>query len=141
MQRLAVRIESDLLSYPAIDRHNMDLVPATLEMTRQENEGQVLQEGDKLTVTCMASGAKPEAKIYWNSEPPLNMNDTSETYVRESNGWTFNTTNRLTFRAQRQLTSLSCFAYNKVLSKSKGAHLKKATVINVRYKPHIERRP
>ena len=79
-------------------------------------------------------------KIYWNSEPPLNMNDTHETYVREANGWTFNTTNRLTFKAQRQLTSLSCFAYNKVLAAQKGVHLQKATVINVKYKPEIELR-
>ena len=29
-------------------------------------------EGGRLSVTCIASGAKPQAYIYWNSEPKLN---------------------------------------------------------------------
>ncbi len=36
---------------------------------------------------------------------------------------TFDTLNRLTFRAERRLTSLACFASNAVLDQEKGMHL------------------
>ena len=141
--KLTCKVNSSALDTPMYRsvHVNMDLVPASLEMIKQSSGGNAIvdEEGDKMTVTCIAKGAKPEAKIYWNSEPPLNMNDTYEEYDRESNGWTFTTTNRLTFKAQRQLTSLSCFAYNKVLATKKGVHLKRATTINVKYRPEIER--
>lgn len=42
--------------------------------------------------------------------------------------------------AQRALTSLSCFAYNKVMEQNRGVHLQKATVINVKYAPEIDRK-
>ncbi len=38
-------------------------------------------------------------------------------------GLTFDTLNRLTFRAERRLTSLACFASNAVLDQEKGMHL------------------
>ena len=139
--KLTCKINSTALDTPFYRsvHVNMDLVPASLEMVKQvPMEGH--KAGDRMTVTCIAKGAKPEAKIYWNSEPPLNMNDTFEEYDREPNGWTFTTANRLTFKAQRQLTSLSCFAYNKVLAQRKGVHLKRATTINVKYKPEIEQK-
>ena len=44
------------------------------------------------------------------------------------------------YSAQRALTSLSCFAYNKVLENNRGVHLQKATVINVKYAPDVERK-
>ena len=50
---------------------------------------------------------------------------------------TFQTLNRLTFSAQRELTSLSCFASNKALDERKGTHLKQTTTINVKFKPEI----
>ena len=50
---------------------------------------------------------------------------------------TFQTLNRLTFSAQRELTSLSCFASNKALDERKGVHLKQTTTINVKFKPEI----
>ena len=40
-------------------------------------------EGGRLSVTCIASGAKPQAYIYWNSEPKLN-----NTTVRSKNIFT-----------------------------------------------------
>ena len=45
----------------------------------------------------------------------------------------------ISYSAQRALTSLSCFAYNKVMERNRGVHLQKATVINVKYKPEVER--
>ena len=57
--------------------------------------------------------------------------------TREDNGLTFQTLNRLTFSAQRELTSLSCFATNDALDARKGVHLKQTTIINVKYKPEI----
>ena len=55
------------------------------------------------------------------------------------NGDTFDTINQLTFQAERKLTSLSCFASNRVLDEQKATHLTQATTINVRYKPRVEK--
>ena len=30
-----------------------------------------IDEGGKISITCIAKGAKPQAYIYWNSEPEL----------------------------------------------------------------------
>ena len=86
-------------------------------------------------------GAKPPAYIYWNSDPELFQDDTHEEISREENGVTFRTVNRLTFQAKRQLTSLSCFASNKVLDEKKSIHLKRDTTINVKYKPVVQKLP
>ena len=65
------------------------------------------------------------------------QDDIHEEVTREGNGLTFQTLNRLTFSAQRELTSLSCFASNKALDERKGVHLKQTTTINVKFKPEI----
>ena len=39
---------------------------------RREAKQADVPEGGRLSVTCIASGAKPQAYIYWNSEPKLN---------------------------------------------------------------------
>lgn len=67
----------------------------------------------------------------------LSQDDIHEEVTRESNGLTFQTLNRLTFSAQRELTSLSCFASNKALDERKGVHLAQTTTINVKFKPEI----
>jgi len=72
-------------------------------------------------------------------DPELFQDDTHEEITREVNGVTFKTVNRLTFQARRQLTSLSCFASNKVLDEKKAIHLKRDTTINVKYKPVVEK--
>ena len=84
-------------------------------------------------------GAKPAAFIYWNSEPPVDLSN----FITEvtPNGNAFDTINQLTFRAERKLTSLSCFASNQVLDEQKGVHLTQATTINVRYRPRIDKAP
>ena len=97
-----------------------------------------VDEGGKISITCIAKGAKPQAHIYWNSDPPLNFDDIHEETKREENGLTFTTINTLTFEAERELTSLSCFASNSVLDNKKETPLKRATNIHVKYRPEIE---
>ena len=97
-----------------------------------------VDEGGKISITCIAKGAKPQAHIYWNSDPPLNFDDIHEETKREENGLTFTTINTLTFEAERELTSLSCFASNSVLDNKKETPLKRATNIHVKYPPEIE---
>ena len=97
-----------------------------------------VDEGGKKRITCISKGAKPQAHIYWNSDPPLNFDDIHEETKREENGLTFTTINTLTFEAERELTSLSCFASNSVLDNKKETPLKRATNIHVKYKPEIE---
>ena len=52
----------------------MDVAPNDLLMERphdkEQNQADV-PEGGRLSVTCIAKGAKPQAYIYWNSEPEL----------------------------------------------------------------------
>lgn len=67
----------------------------------------------------------------------LFQDDIHEEVTREANGLTFQTLNRLTFSAQRELTSLSCFASNKALDERKGVHLVQSTTINVKFKPEV----
>ena len=97
-----------------------------------------VDEGGKISITCIAKGAKPQAHIYWNSDPPLNFDDIHEETKREENGLTFTTINTLTFEAERELTSLSCFASNSVLDNKKETPLKRATNIHVKFRPEIE---
>lgn len=118
----------------------MEVSPNSLVMISNHNSTEnTVYEGKNVTVTCIASGAKPPAYIYWNSDPELLQEDTHEDVTRETNGLTFKTTNRLTFQARRQLTSLSCFASNKVLDEKKAIHLKRDVTINVKYKPVVEK--
>ena len=37
-----------------------------------------MDEGRKVTVRCVASGARPAAEIYWNSEPEMDLSDVIE---------------------------------------------------------------
>ena len=97
-----------------------------------------IDEGGKISITCIAKGAKPQAHIYWNSDPPLNFDDIHEETKREENGLTFTTINTLTFEAERELTSLSCFASNSVLDNKKETPLKRATNIHVKFRPEID---
>ena len=72
----------------------------------------------------------------------FSQDDIHEEVTREDNGLTFQTLNRLTFKAQRELTSLSCFASNSALDDRKGVHhLKQTTTINVKFKPEIIGKP
>ena len=41
-----------------------------------------MDEGRKVTVRCVASGAKPAAEIYWNSEPEMDLSDVREEIKR-----------------------------------------------------------
>ena len=121
---------------------DMEVAPNSLVMIGNYNTSEhTVYEGKNVTVTCIASGAKPPAYIYWNSDPELFQDDTHEEITREVNGVTFKTVNRLTFQARRQLTSLSCFASNNVLDEKKAIHLKRDTTINVKYKPVVEKLP
>eukprot|EP00094_Tigriopus_californicus_P006888 TCALIF_06634-PA protein Name:"Similar to HMCN2 Hemicentin-2 (Homo sapiens)" AED:0.02 eAED:0.03 QI:0/0.5/0.28/0.85/1/1/7/253/1111 len=114
---------------------DMNLAPETLTMVPPTGP---IVEGGRVTVTCIARGAKPAAYIYWNSEPELDLNDMHEEISQT--GQTFETLNRLSFPAERKLTSLSCFASNSVLDDKKGLHLKQDTTINVKFAPEIESR-
>ena len=52
----------------------MDVAPNELVMERphdKEKDQADVPEGGRLSVTCIAKGAKPQAYIYWNSEPEL----------------------------------------------------------------------
>ena len=52
----------------------MEVAPNELIMERPHDEEQNradVPEGGRLSVTCIAKGAKPQAYIYWNSEPEL----------------------------------------------------------------------
>ena len=53
--------------------------PPFFSLYREAKQADV-PEGGRLSVTCIASGAKPQAYIYWNSEPKLN-----NTTVRSKN--------------------------------------------------------
>jgi hypothetical protein len=48
----------------------MEVSPSTLSMIGSHNSSDVF-EGKNVTVTCVATGAKPPAYIYWNSDPEL----------------------------------------------------------------------
>ena len=37
-----------------------------------------MDEGRQVTVKCVASGAKPAAEIYWNSEPEMDLSNVRE---------------------------------------------------------------
>ncbi len=55
---------------------DMEVSPTRLIMERPHDRdaGQAdVPEGGRLTATCIASGSKPPAYIYWNSEPHLDM--------------------------------------------------------------------
>ena len=67
------------------------------------------------------------------------QDDTHEEITRERNGLTFQTLNRVTFKAHRELTSLSCFASNKAMDDRKSTHLKETTTINVKFSPEVLR--
>ncbi len=49
---------------------DMEVSPSTLSMIGSHNSSDVF-EGKNVTVTCVATGAKPPAYIYWNSDPEL----------------------------------------------------------------------
>ena len=52
----------------------MEVAPNQLIMERPHDKEQNradVPEGGRLSVTCIAKGAKPQAYIYWNSEPEL----------------------------------------------------------------------
>ena len=53
----------------------MEVAPNQLIMERphdREASQPNVQEGARLSVTCIAKGAKPQAYIYWNSNPQFN---------------------------------------------------------------------
>ena len=54
---------------------NMEVAPNQLIMERPHDREATqadVPEGGRLSVTCIAKGAKPQAYIYWNSNPELN---------------------------------------------------------------------
>jgi hypothetical protein len=53
----------------------------------------LVAEGARVTVQCVAAGARPPAYIYWNSEPELDLNDSREEIVRTAT--TFTTVNQV----------------------------------------------
>ena len=90
--RLACKVASAAMDVPAVvsARVDMNLAPAALEMhtpqllsysggaTSIKEGGGGVAEGGMMTVTCVAKGAKPEAYIYWNSEPPIDFGEPEE---------------------------------------------------------------
>lgn len=92
-----------------------------------------LQSGNNDKFLCCPGSLSREAIINFF----LFQDDIHEEVTREANGLTFQTLNRLTFSAQRELTSLSCFASNKALDERKGVHLVQSTTINVKFKPEV----
>ncbi len=60
------------------------------------------------------------------------------TFQVTQHGLTYDTLNRLTFKAERRLTSLACFASNAVLDQERGMHLSQATTVNVRFRPEVK---
>ena len=53
----------------------MEVAPNQLIMERPHDREATqadVPEGGRLSVTCIAKGAKPQAYIYWNSNPELN---------------------------------------------------------------------
>ena len=44
-----------------------------------------MDEGRRVTVKCVASGATPAAEIYWNSEPEMDLSDVKEETKRYAN--------------------------------------------------------
>jgi hypothetical protein len=53
---------------------NMEVSPSELVMEKphdKETNQADVPEGGRLSATCIAKGAKPQAYIYWNSEPEL----------------------------------------------------------------------
>ena len=60
---LTCRVNSTALDTPLYRsiHIDMDIVPDRLEMHKDAKAE--LKEGDKVTVTCVASGAKPEVKL------------------------------------------------------------------------------
>ena len=115
---------------------DLDLAPASLDLRASSS---AVDEGGRLTLTCVARGAKPPAYVYWNSEPAMDLADATEEVTQAPDG-TFETLNQLTFRAERRLTSLSCFASNRVIDDAGGVHLKRATTVNVKFRPEIHER-
>ena len=131
-EKLTCKVNSSAMTIPIRSSVvvDMNLAPNRLKMLPQNRQ---LKEGETVHVTCVASGAKPAAKIYWNSEPKLIPNETQEE-VKDV-GHTYKTVNTLTFKAGRnKLTSVSCWASNKVTN---GTHLKEAAAINIYYSPEI----
>lgn len=62
----------------------MEVAPNQLIMERphdKEQEQADVPEGGRLSVTCIAKGAKPQAYIYWNSEPELSKVSHTHTYL------------------------------------------------------------
>ena len=73
---LICKVNSSALDAPITKKiHvNMEVAPNELLMERPHDKGQHqadVPEGGRLSVTCIAKGAKPQAHIYWNSEPEL----------------------------------------------------------------------
>ena len=73
---LICKVNSSALDAPISKKiHvNMEVAPNELIMERPHDEEQNradVPEGGRLSVTCIAKGAKPQAYIYWNSEPEL----------------------------------------------------------------------
>lgn len=135
-RRLTCEANSSALHTPMLRSVtiDMDLAPSQLEMKPPVST--FVDEGATVTVTCVAKGAKPPAKIYWNSVPAMDLTDFVEEVTKR--GYTYETLNQLTFKAERRLTSLSCFASNMVLDETKATHLTRATTINVKYRPEID---
>ena len=46
-----------------------------------------MDEGRKVTVRCVASGATPAAEIYWNSEPEMDLSNVREDTKRSVPSW------------------------------------------------------
>ena len=73
---LICKVNSSALDAPITKKiHvNMEVAPNQLTMERphdKEKDRADVPEGGRLSVTCIAKGAKPQAYIYWNSEPEL----------------------------------------------------------------------
>ena len=66
-KKMLPALDSPIIQSVHID---MEVSPNSLSMFGSHNSSDVF-EGKNVTVTCVATGAKPPAYIYWNSDPEL----------------------------------------------------------------------
>ena len=89
----------------------MDVAPNDLLMERphdkEQNQADV-PEGGRLSVTCIAKGAKPQAYIYWNSEPELSK--VSQTLARRLHCYCLLSIQRDNFNFQQTAKNLHSFS-------------------------------
>ena len=110
---LICKVNSSALDAPITKKiHvNMEVAPNQLTMERphdKEKDRADVPEGGRLSVTCIAKGAKPQAYIYWNSEPELSK--VSQTLARRLHCYCLLSIQRDNFNFQQTAKNLHSFS-------------------------------